>query len=70
MDFNTILKEATNHNEKSFSFITSKNYEIEFFKMNKKDKSFSVFVKKPNTNVCYKIGLVRDIDLLREAFNI
>ena len=70
MSFEQELEELTNHNKKSFSFMTNKNYEIEFFKINKKDKSFGIFIKKPNTNVCYKIGLIRNIDLLREAFNI
>lgn len=55
---------------KGFSLRSDDGTIIEFTKLNPKSKSYDMLVKT-NTNECYyKVGIIRDIDKLRQAFNM
>lgn len=54
---------------KGFSLRSNDGTIIEFTKLNQKSKSYDILVKI-NTDKCYyKVGIIRDIDKLRRAFN-
>lgn len=54
---------------KGFSLKSDNGTIIEFTKLNPKSKSYDMLVKTDTDECWYKVGIIRNIDKLRQAFN-
>lgn len=54
---------------KGFSLKSDNGTVIEFTKLNPKSKSYDMLVKTDNDEYWHKVGIIRNIDKLRQAFN-
>ena len=54
---------------KGFSLKSDNGTIIEFIKLNPKSKSYDMLVKTDTDECRYKVGIIRNIDKLRQAFN-
>lgn len=54
---------------KGFSLKSDNGTVIEFTKLNPKSKSYDMLVKTDTDEYWYKVGIIRNIDKLRQAFN-
>lgn len=54
---------------KGFSLKSDNGTVIEFIKLNQKSKSYDMLVKTDTDEHWHKVGIIRNIDKLRKAFN-
>ena len=54
---------------KGFSLKSDNGTVIEFTKLNPNSKSYDMLVKTDTDEYWYKVGIIRNIDKLKQAFN-
>ena len=68
-----LMKEINNlnkHNKESFAINLSTGYTLEAFKISEKEKSYGLFIGKDGDNTTRKVGLIRNVGLLKKALGI
>lgn len=55
--------------DKGFQLRSDNGTIMEFTKLNPKQKSYDILVKSDNDEYWHKIGIIRNIDKLRQVFN-